>query len=308
MEIIKQNFNLWIPSPLQNIGSINDCNIFVKRDDLIHSVISGNKYRKLKHILFDFEASRKQKLIAFGGAFSNLLHALSLISKQMNIKATFYIRGDGFDGNNQTLKFIKNNGVELLFMSRQDFKQIREKSFLDQLSLINPDSYIIPEGASNKLATYGSSEIYDEICLQLGYVPDYIVMDMGTGGTFAGVLIKITQKTKLIGIPVVKGVNWNQTLISIIGRQVNDADYQIIEDYHFGGFGKFNPALIEFINSYKYKFGIDLDPIYTGKLVFGLHDLMKKDFFRKGSTLVWVHGGGNQGIKGFNMINNDIIL
>jgi 1-aminocyclopropane-1-carboxylate deaminase len=226
----------------------------------------------------------------------------------MNINSTFYIRGDGFDENNYTLKFIKNNGVELIFMSRQDFKQIRERTFLDQLSLSNPDAYIIPEGASNKLATYGSSEIYDEICSQLGYVPDYILMDMGTGGTIAGVLMKITQKTKLIGIPVVKGVNWNETLISIIGRQVSDVDYQIIEDYHFGGFGKFNPALIEFINSYKYKFGIDLDPIYTGKLVFGLHDLMKKDFFRKGSTIVWVHGGGTQGIKGFNKINNDIIF
>ncbi len=308
MKSVINTFNLWIPSPLQNIVVKNDHKIFVKRDDLIHSVISGNKYRKLKFILADFLGSNKKSIIAFGGAYSNLLHALSLIVRQMHINATFFIRGDGYDDKNPTLRFIRGNKVEMIFMSRQDFKMIRDRSFLNQLALLNPDAYIIPEGASNKLATYGSSEIYEEIVQQLGYFPDYIVMDMGTGGTFAGVMMQIADKTKLVGIPVVKGVNWNNTLSKIIESEIPDKDFQIIEDYHFGGFAKYNSELIEFINSFKLEYGIELDPLYTGKLVYGFHDLIKKDYFRKGSTIVWIHGGGNQGIQGFNLVNNDILI
>jgi 1-aminocyclopropane-1-carboxylate deaminase len=310
MDEIYEYFNLWIPSPLQKIKSKNNVNVFVKRDDLIHSVISGNKFRKLKYILLDFYKGNKNHITAFGGAYSNLLHALSLIVREMKIPARFYIRGDNYDETNPTLSFIKNNGVEMVFLSRTEFRKIRERDFLERLQKDHTDSYIIPEGASNLLATYGAAEIWDEIIAELNEVPDYIVMDMGTGGTFAGVLSKLDDKTQLIGIPVLKGVNWPKTLNEIFkGNEFlfNKKNVVINEEYHFGGFGKYNSDLISFINRFKFRYGIDLDPLYTGKLAYALVDLIENGYFSDNSKIVWVHGGGLQGIKGFNRINNDII-
>jgi len=312
MENFYKHFNLWLPSPLQKINLNNNSNldIFVKRDDLIHHDISGNKFRKLKYNLkYAFETGFEE-IIAFGGAFSNLLYTLSVISYEMKIPATFYIRGDGFDKDNPTLKFIRQNGVKMIFMSRTSFKNIRKKEYLEKLQSQFPKSYIIPEGGSNNLAVPGSGEIVDEIVSQLGKEPDYIIMDLGTGGTFAGVLNNLPGKTILIGISAIKGVNWTNTLTEIFAGDtgfLNKKNWKILEDYHFGGFAKYNKKLIDFINSYKSKYGIALDPIYTGKLVFAVNDLIEKKYFKDNSTIVWVHGGGLQGIRGFNYLNGDLI-
>ena len=313
MKKFYNHFNLWLPSPLQKINYIKypDYDIFVKRDDLIHHDISGNKFRKLKYNLNEFYRLKRKNIIAFGGAFSNLLYTLSVISAEMNIPTTLYIRGDGYDEANPTLRHIKNSGVKMIFMSRSAFKNIRRKYFLDRLQEQYPDAYIIPEGGSNSFAVPGSAEIVDEIIAQLGYAPDYLVMDLGTGGTFAGVLNNLPDKTKLIGIAAIKGVDWNKTLMNIYDGEnsfLKKTNWEIIEDYHFGGFAKFDMELIDFINAYKRKYGIPLDPIYTGKLVYALHNLLEKGFFDSGSKIVWVHGGGLQGIAGFNYLNGDVIL
>lgn len=311
MENFYKHFNLWLPSPIQklNIESGN-FNIFVKRDDLIHNDISGNKFRKLKYNLKYAFANGYDKIIAFGGTFSNLLYTLSVISSEMNIPATFYIRGDGYDNNNPTLNFIKDNGVEMIFLDRTEFKKIRTKEYLTSLRKKNPHTYVIPEGGSNNLAVPGSGEIVDEIVSQLGHEPDYLIMDLGTGGTFAGVLDKLPSKTKLVGIAAIKGVDWNKTLTEIFEGDtafIKEKNWEILEDYHFGGFAKYNKELIDFINKYKSKYGIPLDPIYTGKLVFAVHDLVEKGYFKENSTIVWVHGGGLQGIAGFNYLHGGII-
>ncbi len=312
MKDFYNRFNLWIPSPIQkiNYNKYPDYEIYVKRDDLIHHDISGNKFRKLKYNLIEFYRKKAKSIIAFGGAFSNLLYTLSVISKEMNIPATFYIRGDGYDENNPTLKFIRQNGVKMVFMSRTAFKNIRKQEFLGQLQSQYPDAYIIPEGGSNNLAVPGSGEIVDEIIEQLGHPPDYIIMDLGTGGTFAGVLDKLPDETKLIGIAAIKGVDWNKTLLEIFNgdsRFLSKKNWEINENYHFGGFAKFNNKLIDFINNYKSKYGIPLEPIYSGKMVYGFHDLLEKGFINPGSKIVWIHGGGLQGIKGFNYLNGDVI-
>jgi len=312
MKNFYKHFNLWLPSPMQkiNLQNIYNHEIFVKRDDLIHHDISGNKFRKLKYNLkYAFENGYKE-LIAFGGAFSNLLYTLSVISREMNIPATFYIRGDGFDPDNPTLKFIKHNGVKMVFMSRTAFKNIRNKEYLENMQSQFPKSYIIPEGGSNNLAIPGSGEIVDEIVSQLGKEPDYIIMDLGTGGTFSGVLNNLPGKTQLIGISAIKGVDWNKTLTEIFNGNTEfllKKNWKIIEDYHFGGFAKYNDKLIDFINKYKSKYGISLDPVYTGKLVYAVEDLIEKQYFKNNSTIVWVHGGGLQGIKGFNYLHGDLI-
>lgn len=311
MKSINKYFNLWIPSPLQKLNIIRDYQVFVKRDDLIHSVISGNKFRKLKHILLDFESSGKNQIIAFGGAYSNLLHALSLIVHEISVPTVFYIRGYGDDIKNPTLNFIRENGVDMRFLSKEEFRKIRNVNYLKEIQDENPSAYLIPEGASNLLATYGSAEIYLEIEQQLGMAPDHIIMDMGTGGTFAGVLSRISDKTMLTGIPVLKGVNWERTLTDIFdgdNRLLLTKKYTIRDDYHFGGFAKFNQELIDFINRYKFRFGIDLDPVYTGKLAFAVNDMIEMGEFAKNSVIVWVHGGGLQGIRGFNRNYDDLLL
>ncbi|MEZ4907315.1 MAG: pyridoxal-phosphate dependent enzyme [Saprospiraceae bacterium] len=243
MKSFYQKFNLWIPSPVQkvNFDFNDDIHLFIKRDDLIHNVISGNKFRKLKYILSDFFQSDKSSLIAFGGQYSNLLHALSIITNELNINAHFYIMSYGKEVSNPTIDFIKKNNVDISFLSKSEFRKIRDNDFLIHLQNQFPDAYIIPEGASNYLATLGSSEIIDELTMQFDQFPDYIVMDIGTGGTFTGVLSKLPQNTKLIGIPVLKGVDWDMTLKNILGEDkflnVN-TNYEIIEKYHFGGFAK----------------------------------------------------------------------
>ncbi len=310
--VLKKHFDIQLPSPL--IGMLfkdfHDYTIYAKRDDLINPFISGNKYRKLKYNLIKAIEEDAKEIVAFGGAFSNLLHSLSYISSKLGINATFYIRGDGYDPNNPTLKFIKHNGVRLNFLSRTEFKAIREEDYLKKIRGKHPDSYIIPEGGSNYLAVPGSAEIIDEITLQLGKTPDYIVMDLGTGGTFAGVLSKLSPNTKLVGISAIKGVDWNKTLTKIFNEDttyIEKNNWEIFEDYNFNGFARFNDKLIDFINNFKNQYAIQLEPIYSGKLVFGVFDLLRKNYFKKGSTIVWVHGGGLQGIEGFNYLNGNII-
>ena len=307
-------FNLWLPSPLQKLALpttlANGVDIYVKRDDLIHYHLSGNKYRKLK---FNWQAFLKgdyDEIVAFGGAFSNLLYTLSFISLKSRVPMTFYIRGDAYDPENPTLKQIRKNGVEMHFLDRTTYRRKNEKAIMNEILTDHNKAFVIPDGGSNKLAIPGSAEILRETEKQLGKKPDYLLMDLGTAGTFSGVLAELAPPTKLIGIPVLKGVNWEQTILSVNETLDTDdlkKDIEIIEDYHFGGFAKFTPTLIEFINNFSLQYGIALDPIYTGKLVFALFDLLSKNYFRPESTIVWVHGGGLQGIDGFNYLNGPLI-
>ncbi len=311
-DVLKKHFDIQLPSPLEEMPfkDLSDYSIYVKRDDLINPFISGNKYRKLKYNLIKAKEEGAKEIVAFGGAFSNLLHTLSYISSKLGIDTTFYIRGDGYDPNNPTLKFIKDNGVRLNFLSRTEFRLIREESYFEKIMERHPSGYIIPEGGSNHLAVPGSAEIVDEVTQQLGKSPDYIVMDLGTGGTFAGVLSQLNSETKLVGISAIKGVDWNKTLTKIFNGDtafIEKNNWEIFEDYNFGGFARFNDKLIDFINNFKKDYGIQLEPIYSGKLVFGMLDLLDKNYFKKGSTIVWVHGGGLQGIKGFNYLNGNVI-
>jgi 1-aminocyclopropane-1-carboxylate deaminase len=311
---IENAFQLWIPSPLQPMHSElsveKDIRLFVKRDDLIHYHISGNKYRKLKYNLQAFYEGDFDCIVAFGGAFSNLLYTLSYIGKACNIPMTFFVRGDGDDPNNPSLQKIKNNGAKLHFLSRKEFKSMRDPERQAELVKDFNKPFIIPEGGSNALAIPGSKEILLEIIDQLGKPPDYLLMDLGTAGTFSGVLSVLPKQTQLIGIPVLKGVDWIRTIEAVfesVDPVLKKKNFKILENYHFGGFAKYNDELIEFINTFTLKHGIPMDPIYTGKLAYAFMDLLKSDYFKPGSTVVWVHAGGLQGIDGFNYLNGNKI-
>lgn len=314
MKKLESLFQLWLPSPLQAFRSLETeeagLEVWVKRDDLIHHHISGNKYRKLKQHFISFKEGNYKEIVAFGGAFSNLLYSLSFIAKRTGVPTTFYIRGDGFDPENPSMKIMTENGVRLKFLDRQTYREKGKAYILKQLLSDHEKPYVVPEGGSSPLAVPGSSEIVEEINKQLGKTPDYIVMDIGTGGTFGGAMRAIGNDTTLIGIPVLKGVDWPKTLAPIVEQDLSNGlgkGVEITEHYHFGGFAKYNAELISFINDFSSTYGIPLDPIYTGKLAYGVMDLIKNGHFKAGSTVVWVHSGGLQGIAGFNYLNGPLI-
>lgn len=307
MEKLESLFNLWLPSPLQPFRTPEtdkiDLQVYIKRDDLIHYHISGNKYRKLKGHFNAFMAGNFQEIVAFGGAFSNLLYSLSFITGKTEIPTTFYVRGDGYDPNNPSLEVLKKNGVKLRFIDRRTYREKDKPPVLEQLLRVHKRPYVIPEGGSDPRAVPGSAEIWHEIKEQLERLPDYLVMDLGTGGTFGGVMKVIDPKTRLIGIPVLKGVNWEKTLSPIVEKNFESGlgeGIDLLQNYHFGGFAKYNEKLIAFINTFRRDYGIPLDPIYTGKLAYAVVELIKKGYFKPGSMVVWVHSGGLQGIAGFN--------
>lgn len=314
MKNLESLFQFWLPSPLQSYRDEHSdaagIRVFVKRDDLIHHHISGNKYRKLKQHFRDFLAGDYEEIVAFGGAFSNLLYTLSFISARTGIPTTFYIRGDGYDPDNPSMRTMMENGVRLRFLDRQSYREKHKPHIRSQLLREHSKAYVVPEGGSDNRAVPGSGEIITELLEQLSEAPDFLVMDLGTGGTFAGVMENLPEATTLIGIPVLKGINWNQTLGEVLQRDMSGGlDPRVIlnQDYHFGGFAKFNQELVDFINQFNLESGIPLEPIYTGKMVYGINDLIKSGYFPKGSTLVWVHSGGLQGIAGFNYLHGHLI-
>lgn len=288
-------------SPLQKVDNsllkAADIKLYIKRDDLIHPLISGNKWRKLKYNIQDFKENNKRHLLSFGGAFSNHLLALAAISNKENIPASILVRGDGFDPSNQTLVLAKKLGLNMHFVSRQEYKLRHDADYQKaKLSELNCD-YLIPEGGTNDMALKGCGEIIGEIKAQLGYHADLVALAAGTGGTSAG-LLKSSQGSNILTFPALKGGFLKDDILKLAGE--NQDMLIFADDYHFGGYVKFNDELIDFIKQFHSDFNILLDPIYTSKMMFGLFDMIEKGLIKKGSTVVAIHTGGLQGNFGFN--------
>mgnify|MGYP006161186225 CR=1 FL=1 len=266
-------------------------NLFIKRDDLIHKYISGNKWRKLKYNFEDCINKNKKRIITFGGAFSNHVVALSYAAKLYNIKALAFIRGEKEYAKNSSLSFAIKNGMELIFISRSEYR-LKERSLIFKKICLTTD-YYVQEGGANPLGERGVSEIVNEI--KINY--DYLVSAVGTGTTIFGISKNNNKQT--VGILTLK----NEAFIKNSIMNKKHKGIKIFSSYHFGGYAKYTEELIDFILSFKEKHNIILDPIYTGKALFGIYDLTKRGFFNKGTTIVFLHTGGIQGILGFNEMN-----
>lgn len=275
--------------------------LFVKRDDLIHPEIMGNKWRKLKYNLKKMQDEGYESMVTMGGAFSNHIAATAAAAKEYGFKAVGIIRGDELNKNsNDTLMLAHEKGMTFKFVDRKIFREWRENPFLIFEKF--PNHYFLPEGGTNQLAIKGCEEIIAEIKHEF----DVIITPIGTGGTFAG-LVKASKK-KVIGISVLKGDFIKTELEAMFTTYaITNPNYQIISDYHFGGYAKINQELIDFINWFKENFNILLDPIYTGKSFFAVWDMIKTDKFEKNLEIVLLHTGGLQGISGFNRKNENII-
>ncbi|MBT6439014.1 MAG: 1-aminocyclopropane-1-carboxylate deaminase/D-cysteine desulfhydrase [Flavobacteriales bacterium] len=287
-----------MPSPLQRVEHTvfdnNGITFYIKRDDLIHSEISGNKWRKLKYNLQEARAQKKDTILTFGGAFSNHIASAAAIGKQKGFKTVGVIRGEE-QLENPTLTRAKENGMQLYFVSRDEYKQKGETDY--QLELRNKfgNVYIIPEGGANELGAQGSEEIVNEIDIDF----DYICCDLGTGTTFSGVINSIVKEQYAIGFSALKGEDKLTEAVQKF-EKIKRKNWHISFDYHFGGFAKRSTKLEEFIKEFREETNVPLDPIYTGKMAFGMLDLAKNEYFKKGSTVIMVHTGGLQGIEGYN--------
>ncbi|WP_188049541.1 1-aminocyclopropane-1-carboxylate deaminase/D-cysteine desulfhydrase [Flavobacterium sp. GP15] len=273
----------------------NSITLVIKREDLIHPFVSGNKFRKLKYNLLQAKAENQETLLTFGGAFSNHIAAVAFAGFENGLKTIGVIRGDELRGkidDNPTLKFAENCGMQFEFVSREDYRQKNEILFLAELKNKFGSFYLIPEGGTNELAIKGCEEILTNKDAEF----NYICAAVGTGGTISGIINSILPDQKVLGFPALKGDFLKEEIRSFVKSQ----NWDLINDYHFGGYGKINNELVQFINDFYLQTKIPLDPIYTGKMVFGVIDLIKKNYFPNNSKILLIHTGGIQGIKGMN--------
>ena len=267
----------------------------IKREDLIHPFVSGNKYRKLKYNVLQAREENKTTLLTFGGAFSNHIAAVASAGKAEDFNTIGIIRGEELKGKvdtNPTLSFAKSCGMTFNFISRKDYKDKSNPNFISNLKDWFGDFYLIPEGGTNNLAIKGCQEILNEKDSKF----DYICCAVGTGGTVSGIINASKSNQKILGFSSLKGDFLNKD----ISKFATSTNWELITDYHFGGYGKINDSLITFINKFKSENKIPLDPIYTGKMMFGVFDLIKKGYFKPNSKILAIHTGGLQGIEGMN--------
>jgi 1-aminocyclopropane-1-carboxylate deaminase len=272
-------------------------NLYIKRDDLIHPEISGNKWRKLKYNLENAKAAGKKKLLTFGGAFSNHIYATAAAGKEFGFATLGIIRGERTEPLNATLSFAETCGMRLIFVSRSAFKLPFSKEFLTEVVTDFMDYFIIPEGGKNLAGAKGCSEIPEEIPLE----KHILCSAVGTGTTLAGMICSGKPDVQIVGIPVLKDYGLENEIREMV-RKINpeaDKNWSLNYDFHFGGYAKFTSELLDFMCWYYSKHFIYLDPVYTGKMMFAVYDLMKKGVFQENSNVVCLHTGGLQGITGF---------
>ncbi len=295
-----------VNAPLQPIQDISTeaagVKVYLKREDLIHPQISGNKWRKLLYNLLQAAGEGKDTLLTFGGAYSNHIYAVAAAGNYYGFNTIGIIRGEAYEPLNNTLTFARHCGMTLHYVDRTTYRQKQEPSFIAYLQNQFGIFFSIPEGGSNALAVKGCAEIVQDIPIDV----DYICCACGTGGTIAG-LIASAPYTQVIGFSALKGGEFLykdvEELLHAYSQIDNAAEkfylhasnWQINLDYHFGGYAKINPDLIEFIQWFEQMHGVYIEQVYTGKMLYGLYDLLQKGYFEKGSTIVALHTGGLQG-------------
>lgn len=273
----------------------NEITLHIKREDLIHPFISGNKFRKLKYNLLQAKGEKKSKLLTFGGAFSNHIAAVAYAGKENNFETIGIIRGEELASKiseNPTLTFAQNCGMKFEFVTREVYKIKATKTFIENLEERHGDFYLVPEGGTNSHAVKGCEEILTEE----DYDFTHICCAIGTGGTISGLINSAKSNQKIIGFPALKG----DFLSDDIRKFATNSNWELQLDYHFGGYAKINEELIRFINDFYKQTNIPLDPVYTGKMMFGIVDLINEGYFPKRSKILAIHTGGLQGIEGMN--------
>ncbi len=268
--------------------------LLLKRDDRLHPLVSGNKWRKLKYNLLATRQQGYTTLLTFGGAYSNHLYAVAAAGQTFGFQTIGVVRGDELATapRNPTLAHCEQMGMNLHFVSRDDYRRKDDPTY--RAALLNQfgPAYILPEGGTNELAIRGTAEVIPELIAQFGAAPDYVCCPVGTGGTVAGLVQAVKAgalDTQVLGFSAVGGA----TAIPVLPD--TDRYWQLLMAYTFGGYARTTPELLTFIRTVEQRTGILFEQVYTGKMLYGIYALARQGFFPRGATIVAVHTGGLQG-------------
>lgn len=270
----------------------------IKREDLADPYFGGNKWRKLKYNLIRAREQHCNTLLTFGGAWSNHIYATAAAGKYFGFNTIGIIRGEAHERLNPTLQFARDCGMQLEYVDRQTYRNKNSNEFINELHQRYGDFYLLPEGGSNQLALKGCAEIVDDINVPF----DVIATACGTGATLAGIITALSPIQQAIGFAVLKGADFldHEVATMLVNSGHGSAhNWHIEKNYHFGGYARSTAELFTFIRQFKSDFDIELDAVYTGKMFYGLFDLISNSRFARGTRIIAVHTGGLQGNAGY---------
>jgi 1-aminocyclopropane-1-carboxylate deaminase len=267
--------------------------LWVKRDDLLHPIISGNKWRKLKYTLDDALSLGMHTVVSMGGRYSNHLHALAYAGKLLGLKTIGIVRGEPPELLTPTLRDVQDWGMTLKFVSRTEYRALRQYKAFDSFPDLEPQHYWLPEGGAQILALRGVAEMVGEI--NMAY--DTVCVPCGTGATLAGIAGAVAGNVSVLGFAALKNAEFLRTdVAALLAQPLNN--WHINLAYHFGGYAQTNASLLAFIEAFELHTKISLEAVYTGKMMYGLYDLVRKGYFKPGQRIIAIHTGGLQGKKG----------
>jgi 1-aminocyclopropane-1-carboxylate deaminase len=259
--------------------------------------MSGNKWHKLKYNIHKAKNEGIDTLLTFGGAYSNHIYAVAAAGKIFNLRTIGIIRGEEHLPLNPTLSFAVENGMKIYYIDRKSYRKKESSEIINQLQQEFGDFYLLPEGGTNELAIKGCSEIISKIDIDF----DYICCPCGTSGTLAGLISGLKGNKFALGFAVLKGASFLKDNVNSLLKNFNESSFpnwDVNLDYHFGGYARTNSILLDFVIRFTSITKIPIEPIYTGKMLFGIYDLAEKGFFEEGIQIIAVHTGGLQGLKG----------
>ncbi len=293
-------------SPLQRLKhplfEQHQLNVKIKRDDLLHPIISGNKWRKLKYNIEQLKQENYRGILSFGGGYSNHIHALAYAGHYYGFKTLGIIRGEPHYANNATLSAAQKWGMQLIFVDRNSYRQRYDRNYLTELQQIYPEYFIVPEGGSNQLALPGVAEVCQELNSQTQY--DTLLTPVGSAGTLSGLIIGDSNQHQILGIAVLKQAEHLIEQVKQLTCAANSHDnWQLLTQYHYGGYAKFSPQNLTDLKAFSELTGVPFEPIYSGKMILALLDLINKNAFEPGHRIVLLHTGGLQGLAGLREQN-----
>jgi 1-aminocyclopropane-1-carboxylate deaminase len=309
---------LRLPSPLQplddDVLAAAGVRMWLKRDDLIHPELPGNKWRKLK---YNLEAAAGRDLLTFGGAYSGHIRATAAAGHYFGLGTTGVIRGEPHEPLNWSLRYAMSRGMRLRYLDRQAYRRKTSPELIDELRRELGDFYLLPEGGSNALAVRGCAEIPPELTTQLAPGPatplapgpatplvpgpdaplepgigapfDVICCPCGTGGTLAGVAAGLSPGQRAIGFSVLRGGDFLTPEVARLQRAaLGDVtgDWRVECGFPFGGYARRTPELDAFIATFERQHALRLDWIYVAKMMAGIFTLTRQGAFPPGTRLI----------------------
>lgn len=262
----------------------------MKRDDMIHPFISGNKWRKLKHPIEQLLKMDNPHLVTFGGAWSNHILACAAAGAKFGFRTTAFVRGEPVD--NPVLMMARLFGMDLRFVDRDQYRR-KERLFEEHFS--HQEALFLGEGGYSRQGAEGCAELISELRHQY----DHIVVAAGTGTTAAGLRIGLSKRgwtSRLHAVAVLKGAGFLREDVARLGVDPNQIDFHL--DFHFSGYAKIKPELIDFIQRFVSRTGIMLEPTYTGKMVYAAYNLIQQGKIPAQSRVLMIHTGGLTGLLG----------